>query len=159
MKSFLILSFLIFFISCNGSDSNQNSSIISPISGDEISDEFLSLVNNYRQDRGLRSLRLELAINEIALHHSQSMASAKVGFGHSGFSLRCVKAQEALGGGNLCLENVARGQRTAKEVFKAWVNSSAHRENIESSRATHMGLGYAQDNNGTYYWTQFFLER
>ena len=161
MKTFYALGFLLFFLSCNSTpkDDPMNLRLESPLSGDEVIDEFMSLVNDYRQQKGLRGLLLDSSINEIALEHSENMAQAEVSFGHAGFSLRCSQARQALGGGNLCLENVARGQRTAQEVFNAWINSTGHRENIESARATHMGLGYSRDNKNVYYWTQLFLER
>jgi len=179
MKSISHFFFLFLLLSCNPSstdstaDSENGDELnsppptqvtnpidpIDPIERDEMTDDFLSLVNNHRKKKGLRELRLDTSMNEIALKHSQDMASAKVRFGHDGFSTRCSLAREALGGGNLCLENVAWGQKNSEEVFNAWINSSGHRKNIEHNRATHMGLGYAKNSKGVYYWTQLFLER
>lgn len=173
MKSIPYFFLLFLLLSCNPSstdliadsengdelNSPPPTQVTNPIERDEMTDEFLSLVNNHRQKKGLRELRLDTSMNEIALKHSLDMASAKVRFGHDGFSTRCTLAREALGGGNLCLENVAWGQRNSEEVFNDWISSSGHRQNIESSRATHMGLGYAQNNKGVCYWTQLFLER
>lgn len=159
MKIVFLSLFLL--LSCNTSEDKTTSTSphLSPIYGDEVTEEFFQLVNNHRQDKGLRALILDPFMNDIALGHSEDMAASKVGFGHSGFSSRCAEARLALGGGNLCLENVAKGQKTAQQVFNAWMNSSGHRENIENARATHMGLGYTKDKNGTFYWTQLFLER
>lgn len=170
MKSILIFSSLFFLLSCDnssgpdapvaiGDSQNPPTRTTSPIVEDIITDEFLRLVNNYRQERGLPEVLLDVSMNEISRKHSQDMATSQVRFGHGGFSNRCAEARLALGGGNLCLENVARGQRNEQEVFNAWINSKGHRENIESSRVTHMGFGHALSTSGVHYWTQIFLER
>lgn len=157
MKIIFLSLFLL--LSCNTAEDNALNPTLSPIYDDEVIHDLLQLVNHHRQDKGLRTLILDASMNDIALGHSLDMAASKVGFGHSGFSARCSDAREALGGGNLCLENVARGQKTAQQVFTAWINSSGHRENIENARATHMGIGYTKDKNNVFYWTQLFLER
>ncbi|MFA5583353.1 MAG: CAP domain-containing protein [Bacteriovoracaceae bacterium] len=158
MKTFFLFGLLLLLVSCQSSE-DPASRVSSPLTQDEMIDELLFLVNQHRQDRGLQAVLLDFSINEIAQEHSQNMATAKTPFGHSGFSTRCSLAREALGGGNLCLENVARGQKDAHQVFNSWINSAGHRQNIESSRVTHMGLGYGLDRNGVKYWTQLFLER
>lgn len=121
--------------------------------------QFLTLMNNHRRDLGLNSLVHHAALATIALEHSTNMASGSVAFGHTGFSTRCSDGRAALGGANLCAENVASGQSTAQKVFDAWMNSPGHRANIEQARATHTGLGYKKSSAGTYYWTQIFLEK
>lgn len=122
-------------------------------------EEFMTLVNNHRRDKGLRALIHEEELGEIAQSHAQDMAIGKTPFGHSGFSSRCNKARDILGGGNHCSENVAVGQKSPEEVFNSWIKSSGHRANIEQVRSTHTGLGYAKNSSGKYYWTQIFLER
>jgi uncharacterized protein YkwD len=87
------------------------------------------------------------------------MANGTTAFGHTGFSTRCSAAKSVLGGGNWCGENVAAGQKTPKDAFNSWMNSSGHRANIEKGQATYTGFGYAQNSSGKYYWTQIFLER
>ena len=121
-------------------------------------DEFMTLVNDHRRSLGLRSLVHHDDLGEIARTHSTNMASGKVAFGHSGFSSRCSEGRNALGGGNWCGENVAAGQKTPQAAFSSWMNSSGHRANIESSKATHTGLGYAKNSSGKYYWTQIFIQ-
>lgn len=51
-------------------------------------------------------------------------------------------------------ENIAKGQRTPKEVVNAWMNSQGHRANILNSSFTKIGVGYVKDGN---YWTQMFI--
>lgn len=159
MKSFITIAAFLFLMSCNSSDINNTQTNTSPLESDETIEELYSLVNKYRQEKGLRELILDQSMNDIAYGHSSDMSTQKVAFGHSGFSSRCTEARQALGGGNLCLENVARGQKTAQSVFDSWINSSGHRENIESARVTHLGIGYDKDQYGKIYWTQLFLEK
>lgn len=118
----------------------------------------MDLVNDHRRSLGLRALIHDPGMERIAQGHCQNMANGSVAFGHTGFSTRCKDARSALGGGNLCAENVAYGQKTPQAAFNSWMNSSGHRANIEQSRATHTGFGYARSSSGTVYWTQIFLE-
>lgn len=124
-----------------------------------ITAELMSLVNDHRRRLGLSPIQHSDPLAVIARTHSQNMAAGRISFGHSGFSERCSKAREVLGGGNLCGENVAKGQKTAQAVFDSWLSSSGHRANIEGSRFTHSGLGYEQSSSGTFYWTHLFFWR
>ena len=53
-------------------------------------------------------------------------------------------------------ENIAKGQKNAAEVVKAWMNSEGHRANILSKNFTHIGVGHVKDGN---YWTQMFIQK
>ena len=121
-------------------------------------EEFMELVNTHRITLGLRPLIHSESLATIVTEHSQNMANKSVAFGHDGFSGRCSESRNALGGGNWCGENVAMGQKTPQNAFNSWMNSSGHRANIEQSRATHTGFGFAKNSAGTYYWTQIFIE-
>jgi uncharacterized protein YkwD len=55
-------------------------------------------------------------------------------------------------------ENVAYGQRSAKAVMKAWLNSSGHRKNIEGD-FTHVGIAVIKTKSGIFYYTQLFLKK
>ncbi|HXH73639.1 MAG TPA: CAP domain-containing protein [Bacteriovoracaceae bacterium] len=121
-------------------------------------EQFMDLVNNHRQSLGLRDLINDDDISQIAQTHSDNMASGKISFGHSGFSSRCSSAKAAIGGGNLCAENVAKGQSTPAGVFNSWMNSPDHKANIEQSRFSHSGIAFKKSASGTYYWTHIFIE-
>lgn len=181
MKKLLII-ILLFTLGCNKDSSNTVESspelTDAPITGDtgtstsgsnsgieypselpkSWTEEFMDLVNAHRTGMGLRSLIHNEDLAQIVREHSQNMANGSVAFGHSGFSTRCSDARSALGGGNWCGENVAAGQRTPQAAFTSWMNSSGHRANIESTRATHTGFGYAKNSSGKYYWTQIFIQ-
>lgn len=121
--------------------------------------DFMELINDHRISIGLDPLIHVEGLQEIAEGHSENMAAKIVAFGHTGFSERCSLGRSVLGGGNLCAENVANGQKTVEAAFHSWMNSSGHRANIEQSRVTHTGFGFAQSSAGTWYWTQIFLEK
>lgn len=163
MKKVFLLSLLLLFAACHSSDDSSSSgaqdSVNQPAEAEELTSSFMVLVNNHRKSLGLRSLVHAEELATVARGHSQNMASKSVAFGHTGFSARCAEARVVMGGGNLCAENVAMGQKTAQAVFNSWMNSSSHRANIENSRVTHCGLGIAKSSSGTLYWTHFFLEK
>jgi uncharacterized protein YkwD len=161
MKIFLLLMLSV-ISSCGGDSSGSGLTTLTPGStAEEVAwtNEFMGLINSHRAAVGLDSLSENDDMNDIARDHSRKMAEGDVGFGHTGFSGRCSAARNALGGGNWCGENVARGQVSPQAVFNSWLNSSAHRENMENPRATHMGLGFVRNTSGGLYWTQLFLER
>lgn len=56
-------------------------------------------------------------------------------------------------------ENVAMGQPTAKAVVRAWMGSSAHRQNILNCAMRHTGLVAVADARGTLWWGQVFARR
>ncbi len=51
-------------------------------------------------------------------------------------------------------ENIAKGQRTPKEVMNAWMNSQGHRANILNANYTQIGVGYDSRSNA---WVQMFI--
>ena len=56
-------------------------------------------------------------------------------------------------------ENIASGYRTAEEVITAWMESPGHKENILRPSYTHIGVGYAEDEDGFPYWVHLFSIR
>lgn len=52
-------------------------------------------------------------------------------------------------------ENIARGQLSAQQVVKDWMNSTGHRKNILTEQLRYMGTGYTYDNNNRH-WVQIF---
>jgi uncharacterized protein YkwD len=61
--------------------------------------------------------------------------------------------------GSAWAENIAKGQRSAAEVVRAWMNSDGHRQNIMNCSYTHIGVGAVKDARGQIYWTQDFAAR
>jgi len=54
-------------------------------------------------------------------------------------------------------ENIAAGQKSAKQVVQDWMDSKiGHKENILDKKYTHIGVGVAVNENGRVYWSQLF---
>ena len=153
------------FSSCKAvEDANPIKAITEGVNKDEesqissVTSQYVELMNNYRISLGLNPLVFEKDMSALATTHSQNMAAGSVSFGHTGFSDRCSKSREIMGGGNLCGEIVAQGQSTPQGAFQSWMGSSGHRAKIEEPRYTHTGFGYFKSAKGVMYWTQVFIE-
>lgn len=161
-KAFCILfAFCLFFSSCKSGNnslwSSEKADVQTELDGFE--SELMSLINQHRQSLSLNPLIFDSRLRDLVLVHSEAMANGEIPFGHSGFSQRCSEGKGIIGGGNLCAENIAIGQKTPQAVFSAWMNSTGHRGNIEQARVTHTGVSYKQGINGSIYWTQIFIEK
>ena len=115
--------------------------------------EFVSLVNEHRASIGCPSLAWDGRVADVALRHSQDMASRHF-FGHTNpdgvdpfARLRAAGIAYSTAG-----ENIAEGQDSAREVFRAWMNSAPHRRNIENCAFTRHGMGMYQGR-----WTHMFV--
>ena len=92
--------------------------------------------------------------------HSLAMADGTTPFGHDGFSDR-VKALSHVMTCRRTAENVAsnRGHRDpASEAVRGWLESRAHRENIEGPYGL-TGIGVARNTAGEVFFTQIFVGR
>lgn len=113
------------------------------------------LVNEERAKVGLAPLTLDVTISKAATTRSKEIQTS---FSHTrpnGTSFSTVLKENGItykGSG----ENIAWGQKTPKEVMKAWMNSNGHRANILNKNYTKIGVGYIKDRAGTAYWTQLF---
>ncbi|KAJ3366990.1 hypothetical protein GGF32_000051 [Allomyces javanicus] len=146
-----------------------------PIAGstDTYMFELLTLVNQHRSSLGLKPLCLTAGLINSAIIHSQDMANKQF-MEHAGSDgstpfTRMEKAGYV--GFGYAAENIAYGSlggqlkfETAAAVFKTWIESQGHRENIELPQVNQMGAGRAQGTcvggRGTCaYWTQNFASQ
>ncbi|RDW15730.1 transporter [Oceanobacillus arenosus] len=122
-----------------------------------VEQEVIRLVNTERANAGLPALKYDWELARVAKHKSQDMKT-KGYFSHtsptygSPFTMMQNYGIHYKSAG----ENIAQGQRTAKEVVNAWMNSSGHRANILNKNYTHIGIGYLENGN---YWTQMFIQK
>ena len=122
--------------------------------------ESYKLLNNYRsqynkthkKSQKLPTLKRDKNLEKIALQRAKEMAETGK-FSHTrpngqrGISL--IKGNKAKG------ENIARGQKTCKEVSKAWYASPGHRQNMLRKKFKKVGIaGYTL--NGVTYWAQVY---
>lgn len=121
--------------------------------------EMLNLVNQLRQDKNPKLLRLNTSLNLAAKNHSKDMAKNNY-FSHTGLngSSFSERAKEVGYKGEPRAENIVAGNSDVNATFNQWVNSSGHLNNMLNVSANEMGIGRAYDSNSTYkyYWTQVF---
>lgn len=126
------------------------------VQSSEVAD-VLQRVNRLRQEAGLSALIWDAALARVAQLKAQDMAERQY-FSHNsptygmpfGMMERFGLEFSAAG------ENLAFGQSTAAQVVEDWMLSPGHRANILSPSFTHMGIGMAQDADGTRFWAQMF---
>jgi uncharacterized YkwD family protein len=121
--------------------------------------EIFELVNNERAKAGIKPVTYNAQVAAAARIKSDEMAAKKY-FNHTSPTygtpfemLRAFGIDYRTAG-----ENIAKGQKTAKAVMGAWMNSSGHRYNILNPDFTQLGVGYANDG-GTTYWVQIFISK
>ncbi|MFJ7952514.1 SafA/ExsA family spore coat assembly protein [Lysinibacillus sp. NPDC096418] len=122
-----------------------------------VEQEVIKLVNVERAKAGLPALKEDWELSRVAKYKSQDMRDKNY-FNHTsptyGSPFTMMKnfgiSYKSAG------ENIAKGQKTAAEVMKAWMNSEGHKANIMSKNFTHIGVGYVANGN---YWTQMFISK
>ena len=114
---------------------------------------FVDLVNTHRQSLGAAALIWDARAAQVALAHSQDMATRGF-FSHvNPDGLGPFDRLTAAGiSYTTAGENIAYGFSTGAAVYEAWMASAGHRANIENAAYTHHGVG----RYGTY-WTHVFF--
>ena len=117
--------------------------------------EVIRLVNNIRQQNGLKPLSANWELSRIARYKSQDMLD-KGYFSHtsptygSPFQMITAFGLSYRTAG----ENIAKGYASPQAVVNGWMNSSGHRANILNASYQQIGVGYVAQGN---YWTQMFI--
>ena len=111
------------------------------------------LVNEKREDNGLRPLQISVNLSAKARVKAQDMKKNNY-FSHTSPTYGSPFAMmQSLGVTyRSAAENIAMGYRTAEAVVNAWMASPSHRANILSTRYDSMGIGFADG-----YWAQWFI--
>lgn len=138
----------------NGPTSNPQDEVASLSA---IEQEILRLTNVEREKAGLKPLQSDQQLMASAREKSKDMATNNY-FSHTSPTYGSPFDQMKQHGVTYrsAAENIAKGQRTATEVVKAWMESPGHRQNILTPQFTHIGIGF--DQNG-YVWTQQFIQK
>lgn len=116
--------------------------------------DVLDIVNQQRGANGLSPVQMDASLMATAKVRAEEIVQK---FSHTrpdGSS--CFSAFPSNQG--YVGENIAAGQKDAKEVMNAWMNSQGHRENILNSSFTAIGI-YMVTVPGSYYgtyWVQCF---
>lgn len=127
---------------------------------EEIRAQILSLVNIERANTGLAPLAESEYLDASAQQYAMAMAQNDF-FSHTGpdgsSSTDRIRLTGYLAPPCDCDwtfwtgENLGKGQRTADDVMRDWMNSPGHRANIMNANYTDIGIGYADG-----YWVQHF---
>lgn len=118
----------------------------------------LRYVNEYRAQKHLPPLTMNVKISAEAAHHSIAMAKKSIPFGHSSFNTRIQHINHEIKDYKAGAENVAYYKTNAKKLVEAWISSPGHRRNILGNYNL-TGIGIAYGKNGWAYYTQIFVRQ
>lgn len=123
----------------------------------QIVQEIHQRINEFRQSQGLQPLTLNPVISEQARQHSVEMSQTPDTISHSDFNERINELRQQLPY-QAAAENVAANlnyENPGVQAVEGWKNSPTHRKNILGDY-TQTGIGVAQSENGSYFFTQIF---
>lgn len=125
--------------------------------------KMLKLVNKDRRKHGLKSLRMQQDLREVARKHSKDMAR-KDYFEHENTSGQTPfdRLEEARVTDIVAGENLAKIRGFKNPVVKAEIglmNSPGHRANILNTEYNTVGIGIITSVDKTFYYTQNFASR
>jgi uncharacterized protein YkwD len=121
----------------------------------------LDLTNKARAEEKLPLLKMNPTLTEVARAHSKNMAKQ----GKMDHELDGKKPSDRVNAAGYNWrwvgENIASGEGSpsADEIFKGWMNSPHHKENILRKEYKEIGIGIATNEKGETYFTQVFGTR
>ncbi|MGN0634663.1 MAG: CAP domain-containing protein [Acutalibacteraceae bacterium] len=130
---------------------------ISKVQARAMEREVVRLVNQERESRGLAPVRRTASISRVARQKADDMCTHNY-FSHTSptYGTPFEMLEQNRVRFSYAGENIAFGQVTAEEVVQAWMNSKGHRENILNPAYTKIGVGCADNVQGSY-WVQIFV--
>ena len=155
-----VASFILLCIGCVSNNDeiyigNKDSGRIENFDSLEIRKRHLDYLNAIRQERGLTNLQISNSLNSSAATHARDIFKQQRAwnFGSDGSSPQ--KRAEVSGfKGVVTGENVSETYEGEFLVLKVWVNNSFSRSVLLNKEATHLGLGWYQQDNGKIWWVQ-----
>jgi uncharacterized protein YkwD len=120
-----------------------------------LEEQVLALVNDERRKARCEPVRMDDRLRAAARAHSVDMAVHNF-VNHTGSDGSSPQDRMRRAGyGQGTSENIARGQRDAEDVMRAWMHDRSDRDNIVDCNAKALGVGVAYRGR-TPYWTQDF---
>ena len=118
--------------------------------------EVFSLVNQIREENGLKPFVYNETLAETARAHSQDMIDRNF-FDHYNPDGQSPFDRMRANGirYSMAAENIAVGYPSPEAVVEGWMNSEGHRANILGG-CRELGVGLALGGSYGYYWTQCF---
>lgn len=115
-----------------------------------------AIINQYRQEKGLRPLRLNADLTKAAKAHSRDLAKwDRISHYGSDGSNPWDRVKRTGYKARLAAENVGTGQISFKEVMRGWKKSPGHNKNLLLADAEHMGIALVHDPKTEFksFWT------
>lgn len=138
----------------SGFGSTGGSSSSSDIDIEEFREEVIRLTNIERENAGLEPYEVHDVAMEYAQIRAEELAESYSHKRPNG-DASGMYSHYTFG------ENIAKGSTTPEAVVNGWMNSPGHRATIMSENGDYgfyIGVGVYQDENGTIYWTQEFID-
>ncbi|WP_367753242.1 CAP domain-containing protein [Flavobacterium sp. WC2430] len=118
--------------------------------------EAMDLINEYRVSVGLNSLEKINHISYKSEEHDKYMITNNV-VNHDDFVARSENIIKVLGAKTVG-ENIAYNYNSPQAAVTAWLNSPAHKDNIEGN-FTHFGISIRENpTTGKKYYTNIFAK-
>jgi uncharacterized protein YkwD len=120
-------------------------------------EELAALVNQKRGSLGIPILKKSPLLGRVARNHSRDM-SGRDFFHPTNPDGRGPKArlEESGYAWRTFGENIGCGQESPRLIFKAWLKSKSHRENMLNPFYREIGIGFAAGGSCGSYWTGLF---
>ena len=155
-----VTSFILLCIGCVSNNKeiyigNKDSGRIENFDSVEIRKRHLDYLNAIRQERGSTNLQISNSLNSSAATHARDIFKQQRAwnFGSDGSSPQ--KRAEVSGfKGVVTGENVSETYEGEFLVLQVWVKNSFSRSVLLNKEATHLGLGWYQQDNGKIWWVQ-----
>ena len=155
-----VTSFILLCIGCVSNNKeiyigNKDSGRIENFDSVEIRKRHLDYLNAIRQERGLTNLQISNSLNSSAATHARDIFKQQRAwnFGSDGSSPQ--KRAEISGfKGVVTGENVSETYEGEFLVLQVWAKNSFSRSVLLNKEATHLGLGWYQQDNGKIWWVQ-----
>ena len=155
-----VASFILLCIGCVSNKEeiyigNKDSGRIENFDSVEIRKRHLDYLNAIRQEKGLTNLQISNSLNSSAATHARDIFKQQRAwnFGSDGSSPQ--KRAEISGfKGVVTGENVSETYEGEFLVLQVWVKNSFSRSVLLNKEATHLGLGWYQQDNGKIWWVQ-----
>jgi len=118
-------------------------------------------LNNYRAQHGLGPVKIEPRLIEASRIHADDLAKAGI-ISHNGTdgSTHGDRAHRVGYNFTIAGENVATGQKSWEQVFKAWQESPGHNDNLLRPDVSEFGIALVYEPKTTYstYWSMLVAE-
>ena len=159
-RALLPLAIVFTMVSCSSNSSEGNSTtdkVVTTYNYNDTELKLVTLINNHRASLGLNTLELINHISYKSEEHNIYMIDNNV-VNHDYFQQRSDNLMKVLGA-EAVAENIAYNYQTAESAFSAWMNSPAHKANIEGDY-THLGISVTTDPaTGKKYYTNMFMKK